>query len=237
MKQVDWLNYKFRPSSAGKLMTGSKVKGELGETVKSYLMEIYIKEMFGREKELDTKFFRKGNMAEENSIDLLSLVRMDFFKKNELKIENEFMIGTPDIIVESLDPEAPPELVIDTKTSWDIFSFAASKKTKNPHYEWQVQSYMWLTGARRAEVVYCLVDTPDSLIESEINKARYQAGVPEDSPVWIDYAESRRRDLKYQDMDKSLRLHTEPYDYDESKIEALKTRIIECREWLNNFNW
>jgi len=34
-------------------------------------------------------------------------------------------------------------------------------------YYWQMQSYMWLTNTKNAIIAYCLVNTPESIIQRE----------------------------------------------------------------------
>ena len=55
MNKVDFSNYKFRASGLVNLMTNSRTKSDpLGESTKTYLRDIFIKEVYGREK-LDIK--------------------------------------------------------------------------------------------------------------------------------------------------------------------------------------
>jgi len=62
MKKVDFSNYKFRASGLVHLMTNSRSKSNsIGDTTKTYLRDIYIKEVFGREKvDVDNKYTKKG---------------------------------------------------------------------------------------------------------------------------------------------------------------------------------
>src|SRR5690606_5805153 len=67
--------WKPRASQLGRIMTGSRDKTDpLGETCKAYLMEAYIEEVFGREKEISNKYFEKGLAQEEDGITLYSRV-------------------------------------------------------------------------------------------------------------------------------------------------------------------
>ena len=229
---MDFSNYKFRCSSLGHLMTEARSKSEyLSETTKTHLMECYIGAVFNRKKDLTNKFLTKGIEAEESSIDLLSITQKDFYIKNETRFSNDFIQGTPDIVIED------QSLVIDIKSSFDIYTFAASQKAENKMYYWQLQGYMWLTGCNKAWLSYCLVNTPDAIIEREISKALYQSGVSENSKEFQEYAEEMRAFHRYEDIEKSKRIFIKNYDFDSQAIEKLQERILECRNYLNNINW
>lgn len=232
--KVNFDNYKFRASGNGNLMTEARSKSEpLSETTKSYLMECYVAETFNRKQDITSKFLEKGNLVEENAIDLYSLVKSDFFKKNDEKLSNDFICGTPDIITQ----EENDKIIIDIKSSFDIYTFAKSMKAENKMYYWQMQSYMHLTGAKKAIIAYCLVDTPDLIIEREIKKAAYQSGLSENSSEFIDYANEMRAFYKYQDISKEKRVFERTYDFNQEDIDKLYQRIIECRTYLNQINW
>ena len=118
-------NTLFRCSSLSKLMTNPKLEadieaGNLSETTKTYLLEVYISEKYNRDKNVTSKYMEKGLLVEEDSITLYSRVMKKFFKKNESKLSNEFIKGTPDLYTGLEITEA--DLVIDIKSSWDIFS-------------------------------------------------------------------------------------------------------------------
>lgn len=233
-KKVDFSTYKFRCSNSGALMTDARAKGEtLGETTKSYLMECYVAEVFNRKQDITSKFLEKGIQVEEDAITLYSTFKNDFYLKNEERISNDFICGTPDII----HGEGKDKTIIDIKSSWDIYTFAKSMKSENKNYYWQLMCYMALTGAKKAILAYCLVDTPDLIIEREIKKAAYQSGLPENSNEFIDYANEMRAFYKYQDIPKEKRVYEKHYDFNQEDIDKLYQRIIECRTYLNNINW
>ena len=59
----------------------------------------------------------------------------------------------------------------DFKTSWDHSTFPiADRDIKNNIYAWQLQGYMDLWELEKAELVYCLVDTPVRLVEDVIRR-------------------------------------------------------------------
>jgi hypothetical protein len=130
-------NILFRCSANGKLMTEPRTKSEiLSETTKKYLIEVFIYYKYQREKDIFNKYIDKGLRVEEDSITLYSEYKNRFYKKNENRFSNEYIAGTPDII---LDNE-----VIDIKSSYDIFTFYDSKTGGlNKNYYWQLQGHIY----------------------------------------------------------------------------------------------
>ena len=107
---------KFRASQLGKLMTSSRTKGEaLSQTAKSYIIEKAKQDFYGYRSELTNKYVLKGIEQEQDSIDLLNLVRVENYAKDCPPAENEWLTGCCDIITE--------DKVIDIKTSWSLDTF------------------------------------------------------------------------------------------------------------------
>lgn len=227
--------YKFRCSSLGKLMVEPRSKkareaGELSETTKTYLKELWIEEKYNRTKDIYNKYMAKGQFAEEDSIDLLCDVRNMKILKNKDKLENEFITGTPDIILD--------HVVIDLKTKWDIWGFgkeeAVTPSGANRNYWWQLQGYMWLTGVKNAEVVFTLVDTPEHLMYSEYAKIASSLNLSSKDESELD--EEIRKALTYSDMPKEDRLKGFAFPFDQVAIDELKERIKGCRNYMNNLS-
>lgn len=220
-------NYKFRCSQAGALMTEPRSKSEtLSETTKTYLLECYIGAKYNRFKDITSKFLEKGLNVEEDSITLYSTIKKELFFKNEDKFSNDFICGTPDIITD--------DLVIDIKSSWDIFTFRKSLDSDNKNYWWQLQCYMALTGKKKSILAYCLVDTPESIITREIKKAMYQSGVSNTSESFLEYEIEMLRYYTFQDIPVEERIIEKEIEFDPDAINRLHERIIQCREYLNN---
>jgi len=157
---------KFRASQLGKLMTSSRTKGEaLSQTAKTYIIEQAKQDFYGYKAQLMNKYVLKGIEQEQDSIDLLNLVRLEDYKKNEHRIENEWLSGSCDIITENL--------IIDIKSSWSLETFpATSYELKDlSEYEWQGRAYMWLYDRPSFELVYTMYDTDDTLLTDWDNKS------------------------------------------------------------------
>jgi len=218
-------------------MTESRTKEQLGETCKSHLMECYISKKYDRYRDITNKYIEKGLLAEEDSIDLYSLVKGAYFEKNKETIENDFFVGTPDLFVGTSIREA--SIIIDLKTSWNIFTFFESmSKPMDKKYYWQLQAYMDLTGAKIAKLVYCLVDTPLKLIMDEKKKLMYSMAVidPENDENYLKACERVERNGTVSlDIPAEERYIEFTVPRDQERIDEAHEKIKLCREFLNEF--
>jgi hypothetical protein len=220
--------YKFRSHAGGRLMTDPRSKTEkLSETTKSYLLECYIDMVYGRKKEIHSKYITKGLEVEEDSLTLYSRVNKRPFNKNQERMENDFICGTPDIIL--------ADRVIDIKSSWSIHTFFDAKSDGiNKNYFWQLQCYMALTGKEKATLAYCLVDTPLMLIEDEKRKLAYRMGaITNESPDYLAACEEIEKNMTFQDIPIKERVFEIEVTRDDEAIEKLYNRIELCREYLD----
>lgn len=223
---MNFNEYKFHASSIGKIMVESKTKDQLGETCKGHLLECWIGAKYGRYRELENEYVEKGNMVEEDSMTLYSRVTGTFYKKNEQVLENDFIIGTPDIIHENT--------IIDLKSSWSIHTFfQVLHKPINKDYVYQVNAYQWLADCGIGKLVYVLVNTPDVLIENQKSKLRYKMGLidPEANPVYVKACEEIDKNSIFDDIEiKERYIEFLVTPADKGKVYE---RIKECRNFLN----
>lgn len=219
--QVNWQTYKFRASSIKKLMTNSRSKTELlSETTKTYLQEVWIKEVYGREKIVSTAPMQKGTIVESDSLDVVQQALGSVFFKNNKKYENEYVSGTPDVV------SLKDSLVIDIKSSWDIWTFAKTdQKAATDDYYYQVMTYMWLTGTQNAKLIYTLTNTPEHLMFSEAQKLSYSIGQEEAERI-------TRLNHTYDDIAASKRIKEYSFTYSAETVEAIINKIKLCQEYL-----
>ena len=154
--------FKQRASSAGKLMTNPRSKGEvLSQTTKSHLQEWLKSELYGIRKQIKSKYLDKGNAVEDSAIDYAAAeLGWLFAIKNEEFFEDDYFCGTPDVILE--------DTIVDIKSSWDCFTFPLFEdEIPNKDYLYQLQVYMHLTGKRKATLCYVLMNTPEHLSYDE----------------------------------------------------------------------
>jgi hypothetical protein len=229
-------DYKFHPSSLGLIMTESRTKEELGETAKAHLMECYVSKKYGRRKDVTNAYIEKGLVAEEDSLDLYTLVKDQLFVKNKETLNNSYFIGTPDILVLDKPPFEKVLEVIDLKTSWDIFTFfSIIHKPMNKNYYWQLQSYMDLTGAQKAKLVYCLVNTPFKLIEDQKRKLMWTMAVidPDTDEAYQKACDMVDKNSIYDDIPMEERYIEFELDRDQEAIDKAHARVEFCRNFLN----
>jgi len=227
-------NYKFHPSQLGLIMTESRTKEPFGETAKQHLIECWINEKYGRYKDFSNKYLEKGTLAEEDSIDLYSIVKKKYFEKNKELISNDYFIGTPDLYEGESIYKA--DLIIDLKTSWDIFTFYSNiVKSLDKRYYWQLQAYMDMTGAKTAKLVYCLVNTPVKLIEDEKKKLSWKLGVidTETDEAFIKGCQHIDINSIFDDIPIEERYIEFTIERNQEDIDKAHKRVIECRNFLN----
>lgn len=226
---------KFRCSSLGYIMTEPRSKSEgLSETCKGHLADKYVSEKYGRKTDVQNKYTIKGLQVEEDSITLYSLSKRSFFKKNEQTLCNDFICGTPDLF-QGDHIEAATE-VVDVKSSWDIFTFFRTTQDKlNKQYYWQLQGYMALTGAKTSRLVYCLVNTPESLINDEKRKLQWRMNVidPDASKDYVEACKELDKLMVYDDIPREERLNEIIIPRDDKAIQSIYQRVKQCREYMN----
>jgi len=228
----------FRCSQLGKLMIEPRSKTEtLSETTKKYLAEVYASVKYGRKKDIVNKYIQKGLMVEEDAITLLSRLDKQMFLKNEVHLKNDFIMGTPDIY-EGPDIEHA-EVITDTKASWDIFTFFAAKtESINKDYYWQGQGYMALTGAKLFKLRYCLVDTPDVLINDAKRKFMWSAGILDENTITEEAFAEIEKNCLFNDIPIPERVHTIEIQYNQDDVNRLYMRIEDCRDYIQKtFNF
>ena len=149
---------------------------------------------------------QKGTDWEHESIELVNQVRDTFYIKNEETIENDFLIGTPDIILDNS--------IIDIKTSWSLETFPAiAAEGINKDYEWQLRGYMMLCDKQSAELIYCMIDTDDFLLSDWDNKTIH----------------------KVSHIDPKKRITVLEYQRDTAVEDAIRERLTACTEYYNEY--
>lgn len=219
---------KFRCSSLGSIMTEPRSKSEtLSETCKTYLVEAFVGEQYGRYKEISSKYLDKGTEVERLGITLYSAITTRFLVENEKQYENDFIKGKPDVFQDGT--------IYEFKSSWDIFSFwKARTSATNKDYYWQVMGYMALTGAKSAKLIYCLIDTPDQLIEDEKWRLARKMGVIDSlhHPEYIEACNQLDHNMKYGDIPMKDRFFQVNIERDNIAIKAIQDRVEACREYM-----
>ena len=216
---------KIRCSAIGKIMTNARSKSEvLSKTCKTYLQELAIEEMYGIKKEFSSRYTDKGNIVENESIELAQQVLdSGFMHKNEEQLSNDYLTGTPDVNTN--------DILLDIKSSYDgtTFPFFAEEIPTKDYY-YQLQGYMALTGKRESLLVYCLTNTPSEIVEDEVRREHWKNHLIDESEELRQEVESKHN---FDHIPTEKRIKTFEVNYDEEVIQAIYKRIEECREYYN----
>jgi hypothetical protein len=208
---------------------------DLSDTAKRFLIRTYAIEKYNRTSEVTTKQMSKGIICEDDSIDLFSEVENKEYKKNNKRVFNEFLAGTPDLYDGKDLYDA--DIIIDIKSSWDIITYLKNiSQPLNSQYYWQLQGYMALTGAKVGVVAYCLVNTPDSIIEGEkYNLMRKMDVATEDNPRFKNEVAKMIRNMTFNDIPPNERVLRFEVERDDADIEKIYKKVVKCREFLTEF--
>lgn len=211
----------------------------LGETCTSKLHEIWVELTKERKKFIASKYLEKGLLVEEDSITLYSQVTGKFHKKNELPAENDWVTGHMDI-------DKDEDTLVDTKSSWDALTFYDSTFSPVPKINhWQVDCYMWLYNKKRAEIAYCLINTPEHLIKAEELKMMYKMFGNEMNMkiapeyMLIAYEDAKKEIRKnhiFDDIPVKERVFIFNIKRDDTRIDRIKKRVEDCRWYLNKID-
>lgn len=228
---MQWNETHIRASSVGYLMTepvtkADKEAGLLSKTAQKHLLDVYIAEKYGRKKDIQTKQMKKGIEVEQESIDLLSMYLKMPFNKNEQRFTNDFISGSPDII--------DNDRIIDIKSSYDLWTFIGNIPDKLDNlYYWQMQSYMWLTETKSAVIAYCLVNTPENIIEQEKYYLLKKMDVAtEENPEYVKEAMKIEFNMSFDDIAMEERILMFHVSRNEDDILRIQQKVEKAREFL-----
>ena len=150
-----------------------------------------------------TKQMTKGNIVEDESIELYNNVRLTRHKKNIVRKTNAWISGECDIYSK--------DLIVDMKNSWSKATFPMlPNQIKVGGYAWQGHGYMFLYDVPRFELCFALVKTPEELIEWEDNLTPF---------------------MGIDDVPMEMRLTSLYFDRDKAKEEKIKHKVTEARKY------
>ncbi|EXC34414.1 hypothetical protein ABLB95_15365 (plasmid) [Acinetobacter radioresistens] len=173
----------------------------LSEGAKSAIERWVKKDIYGFCDFQGNKYTEKGLTLEDNAIRAVQIQNFIGMQKNEKTFSNEYLEGTPDILVWNKGYGR------DTKCSWSgiqhpFFEREAVKKVRDNGYDYQMHGYMNLTKLKRWAVDFVLLPTPDHLIFGE-DQREQQVTLINQIPlkerittIWIEYDEEVQRLIK-----------------------------------------
>lgn len=220
--------FKARCSSLGALYTEPRLKSEsVSETLKTYLNDWYLGEVFGVDTSISSKYTDKGLQLEDEAIAAYNTVFGTNYSKNDEYFEDDFITGTPDIIGD--------DEIIDIKCSFSLSSFPLfESKLKNKNYLYQIQGYLRLTGKSKGKIAYVLLDTPEEIIIREAKSIMYKEKLPES---FLDILiEEVRESQTYSHIPIEKRIVIFDIDRDDTIIESMPEKVLKCRGYLENLS-
>lgn len=196
---------------------------ELPQGAKTYV-EKWVKDfiIYRRKRLIGSKYTKKGNENEDESIDLIcDYFNLGFISKNKIRKFAEFIEGECDIEL--------AKCTIDAKNSYTHDTFPVFEKDL-PNYDYygQAQGYMELYDKEYALVAFVLTTASEDIIEREAKNQAWLLGLPE---VTFDLYESVRLSMTYDDLDIRTRIKVFRIERNREYIEAVNKRVILCREY------
>jgi len=218
---------KIRASQAYKLMTEPKNKidkeqGNLSETAKTYLNELWLYNNFGYKEDIFTNEIQKGKENEEIACSLIQEVLGGELRIiNKKNYENDFLTGTPDIIL--------TDCIEDIKNSFTIKTFHNSEII--PAYYWQAQCYMNLLNIKKFRLIYCLTETPINIITDLKKRAYYHYDCDETNPNYIEASMQIDINHSIKFIEPKDRIKVFNIDDNEDDILKLYNKIDKARQY------
>ena len=223
----------FRCSSLSKLMCEPKSKaakeaGELGETAKTFIEEMWLKDKYGYYEEVSSPEMMKGLLCEQDSMELVQKVCGGEFRTAYGKqLANDYIKGTPDIVLSTH--------IEDIKTSWSLKTFFNAELL--PAYYAQGQGYMELTGRKKYQGIYWLVPTPASLLDGEYKKIEWRFKGDENNPDFQKaVTQFGRNNECIHDIPIEKRIKVFEFEYDGEYIKKLYSQIEKARKYYESLS-
>lgn len=238
----------------GDLHRKKNAKNKLDDKAKKFLERIFWQHLTGRSNDITSKSLDKGIRCEEKSFTLYSNVTGQLLFNNKERRSNEFLTGECD--------NAQKKVIREVKTSWEYLTFPlTTDRITSSLYPWQIDSYMDLWGCKKAELIYCLVDTPFDLIEDQLrsldrdlNILDMEGNVREEKIDLVVetvtrhiYTNEGLKDFcnqstvvniewfeNFKELPEEIRVKVFHQEYNEERIQQLKEMIVLAREYLNN---
>lgn len=203
-----------------------KSNPELPEGAKSYCKDWVKEQLYDRRKNFTNKYVEKGLKVEEDSIYYSSgVLGWTDAVKNDEWFEDDFMCGTPDILLLGIDT------VVDIKNAYDCFTMPLFDEViPTDGYIDQLQVYMSLTGLNKALLCYCLMDAPLDIMQVEMRKLSWKEGFR--GEISDEISARVKEQMTYSNLPDNLRLKLFEVQKDESFGEEIKTRVKMCREYI-----
>ncbi len=193
------------------------------------MVEVYAEKRWGRYEEISSKQTEKGDLCEDQIIEILGFADNKPYIKNTERKTNEWITGEADIVDELI--------IIDSKASWSAISYL-KRLIENPDSDHilQLQGYMMLWEKPKARVSYVLVDCPYSIIQNEKRSLLYKMNVATDeNPEYKIAASILEKNRIFSDIPIEERIFNIDIPRDENIIKQIPAKVQKARDFLNYF--
>lgn len=207
----------------------------LSEMILTYCYELYGKTKVSKGNESPLQL-ENGNMAELESIRMLSNADGVEYTKNNKLFENRWFRGRPDIIITNKLGE--PIKVIDVKTSYDLPSFIMNKyKPESTHNILELMGYMDLLGCSEGEIVHCLPDMPTKIVEFEKKRLQERYKTLELDQSEIDFRlEEKILNMEYSSIPNELKIFRRKFTKNAYTLKSVKSRVTASKKWMKQIH-
>lgn len=199
---------------------------ELPAGAKTYCENWLTAKIYDRFKDFTSKSTEKGIRQEDEAIELLSKYESDpFMVKHEGRKSDGYIQGECDVLA--------PTKVYDTKCSQDPFTFPLWSETIDRGYWCQLQGYGHLYRRKKLVLAYCLVNTPEDIIERNAfykTRAKYGPDFTQEEQSAI--LDEETRNNTYDDLPIQLRVKLYEFDADPVFIQQVIERVKLCRKYI-----
>jgi hypothetical protein len=172
--EIAEISRKTKKTDDEKQMIQGLLERSLSAGAKTEIKSMAKEHVYDFKEVITGKYMDKGLIVEDQAIELYNSVFFTNYKKNTVRLTNEWITGECDIII-------PKVRGIDIKSSWSLATFpAVAEDGEDKLYEWQCRGYMMLHEVPEWEVAYCMVNTPDELIKYEQESLHFVDHIPEE---------------------------------------------------------
>lgn len=218
---------------------------KLGDTCVAYLLEAFAWEtekMVSITKELDVEAFERGRKTEPESIELLNSVDKTIYFKNNVRFENEFLTGIPDVLDLWQYSETAPISVLkirEIKSTRDYPMFLYKiHKGLDPGNAEQIRGYGDILECNDLAVAFTLPNMPEEQrLKYKFKLADRMGEATTESPRFLKAWAEIEHSMVFSHMPASKRVYKIPVEpFTPFEKQAVYDRVKACREWLNNFH-
>lgn len=237
MNEIDFSETLIHCSSLSKLTTeprnkSDKDSGNLSETAKTHLIEVYALAKYNFKKDISNKYTEKGNFCESEGLAMIAEHTGLPIEKNEETFFNEYFVGTPDALVRDR------QLIFDNKASFDWCTFLANIGSElDQTYSSQANGYLDLLSWDTAYIGYTLIDTPEFIRNAEkYALLRKMDVISEESPDFIRLWNKKEAQMIFSNTPMQERILLFEVKRDDEYLERARQKVVKSRIFLEEFS-